>query len=84
MAKRYNVTVARTYTDKQGQEKTQWNRIGVAFENEKGIGGIIELVPVGWDGRFRLFEADEQRAETASRKQPDSSTAAEFHDEIPF
>lgn len=34
-SKRYNVTSPRKYQS-QGGEKTQWLRIGVAFENDKG------------------------------------------------
>lgn len=61
MANRYNVCIKRTYTDKNGIEKTTWPRIGVAFEGDKGISGTIEMVPTGsWDGRFVLFAAEDQ------------------------
>lgn len=33
--KRYNVTAPRKYQS-GGQEKTQWLRVGVAFENDRG------------------------------------------------
>ena len=62
---RFNVCIKRTYTDKNGAEKTTWPRIGVAFTNEKGISGTIEMVPTGaWDGRFVLFAAEDQGQQT--------------------
>lgn len=79
MANRYNICVKRTYTDKIGNEKSSWPRIGVAFESDKGISGIIEMIPAGnWDGRFSLFAADEQKA-------PVKQTASDpFDDDAPF
>ena len=79
MANRFNVCVKRTYTDKNGIEKSTWPRIGVAFEGEKGISGTIEMIPSGsWDGRFVLFAADDQR------QAPRQSSDAPFNDDVPF
>lgn len=81
MANRYNVCIKRTYTNKDGIEKTTWPRIGVAFEGDKGISGTIEMVPTGsWDGRFVLFAAEEQ----GQRQAPRQSADAPFNDDVPF
>ena len=82
MANRYNVCIKRTYTDKNGNEKTTWPRIGVAFEGDKGISGTIEMVPTGsWDGRFVLFAAEEQTQRQAPRQ---ASNPEPFDDALPF
>jgi hypothetical protein len=89
--KRFNVCIKRTYTTKQGEEKTSWPRIGVAFEGDKGISGIIEMIPAGsWDGRFVLFDAEDQgqqpqRQAPAQNRAPAPTQAGdEFNDDIPF
>jgi hypothetical protein len=89
--KRFNVCVKRTYTTKQGEEKTSWPRIGVAFEGDKGISGTIEMVPTGaWDGRFALFAAEEQgqqpqrQASAQKRMQEPAPAENEFDDDVPF
>lgn len=80
MANRYNVCIKRSYTTKEGIEKTTWPRIGVAFEGDKGISGTIEMVPTGsWDGRFVLFAAEE-----GQRQAPMQSADAPFNDDVPF
>ena len=80
MATRFNMCIKRTYTDKNGIEKTTWPRIGVAFEGDKGISGTIEMVPTGsWDGRFVLFSAEDSQ-----RQAPRQSADAPFNDDVPF
>ena len=82
MANRYNICIKRSYTDKNGNEKTTWPRIGVAFEGDKGISGTIEMVPTGsWDGRFVLFAAEDQGQRQAPRQQ---NSDAPFNDDVPF
>lgn len=53
--KRFDVKVAKKYT-KAGAEKTQWLKIGSAFENDKGqISLALDMIPTGWDGRASLY-----------------------------
>ena len=91
--KRFNVCVKRTYTTKQGEEKTSWPRIGVAFEGDKGISGIIEMIPAGaWDGRFVLFDAEDSGQQPQPQRQAPARAAApasapagdDFNDDLPF
>lgn len=87
--KRFNVCVKRTYTNKQGEEKTSWPRIGVAFEGDRGISGTIEMIPAGnWDGRFVLFDAEDS-GQQPQRQAPARSSAPapagdDFNDDVPF
>lgn len=86
MANRYNVCIKRTYTDKNGNEKTTWPRIGVAFEGDKGISGTIEMVPTGsWDGKFILFAAEDQGQNAQPQRQSASRKSDDFGDtDLPF
>lgn len=46
-----------TYTDKEGNEKSRWQKCGVVFEGDKGWSLKLEAIPVGeWNGWFSLFE----------------------------
>ena len=49
MAERMDLCFAKTYKDRDGNEKTQWTKIGVLFPNRNGQGysGAIEMLPVG-------------------------------------
>jgi len=39
-----------TYTNKNGEEKKRWQKIGVVMQGNKGLTLKMESVPVGWDG----------------------------------
>jgi hypothetical protein len=39
-----------TYTNRDGQEKKRWQKIGVVMQTAKGLTLKMESVPVGWDG----------------------------------
>jgi hypothetical protein len=45
-----------TYTNKQGEEKKRWQKIGVVMQGPKGLTLKMESVPVGWDGWATLAE----------------------------
>ena len=45
------VAIVGKYTDKNGQEKNQYQNMGKIIETAKGSQMIkIDVVPVGWDG----------------------------------
>lgn len=53
--KRFDIKIAKKYT-KAGAEKTQWLKIGTAFESDKGlIVLVVDMIPTNWDGRASLF-----------------------------
>jgi hypothetical protein len=46
-----------TYTDKSGNEKNRWQKIGVCVETKQGGLAIkLETIPVAWDGWISLAE----------------------------
>mgnify|MGYP006275817187 CR=1 FL=1 len=45
-----------TYTNKQGEERKRWQKIGVVMQTSKGLTLKLEAVPVNWDGWATLAE----------------------------
>lgn len=70
---RFNVTAARKYTTRDGEEKKQWITIGEATDWSDGSRSMrLDMVPVGnwFDGRLYLFPRDdEQRGNGGGRAQ---------------
>ena len=55
MSKPHNILVAREYTIDGGEVKTEWLRVGVAFENKSG-GFNCELpAGIGLTGKFVIL-----------------------------
>lgn len=55
MSKPHNILVAREYTNGNGEVKTEWLRLGVAFPNKQG-GFNCELPEgVGLTGKFVIL-----------------------------
>lgn len=66
--KRYDASAPREYTDREGNKKTAWNRVGVAFEKDGKITVLLEAYPLpGADGTAKiiLMEPREKSAATA-------------------
>lgn len=58
MTKPHNILVAREYetSNGNGEVKTEWLRVGVAFPNKAGDGFSCELPPgIGLTGRFMIL-----------------------------
>ena len=45
-----------TYTNKSGEEKKRWQKIGVVMQTTNGLALKMESVPVNWDGWATLAE----------------------------
>lgn len=45
-----------SYTNKNGEEKKRWQKIGVVMQGNKGLTLKMESIPVGWDGWATLAE----------------------------
>ena len=76
MPVKYDVVAATgTYTNKQGEEKKSWMKIGSVIQTQKGFSLKLNAVPTGWDGWAMLAEPKEQ--EQKSQK-------ADYDDEVPF
>lgn len=77
-----NICVGRKYTDKQGEEKTQWNTIGKFFVNDEGKQSIVlDMIPTNWDGRAMIFEQKKENVGDGSGKER-RQTATQT--EVPF
>jgi hypothetical protein len=56
-----------TYTDKSGNEKNRWSKIGVCVETKQGGLAIkLETVPVVWDGWISLAEPKPKESGTGN------------------
>jgi len=56
--KRFNISKPKKYTNKSGEEKTQWNNIGTITEFHKDDGvvsRIIEIPAIGLDANIFPF-----------------------------
>jgi hypothetical protein len=79
MALKYEAKVkSGTYKNQNGEEKTNWIKIGAVFETEKGVSMKMESVPVSWDGWISFFEP---RPKDDKKPQIDSGIT---DDSIPF
>ena len=100
MAKKYDLVVATgTYTNKDGQDKTQWLNVGKVLEKQNG-GLVIKIdcIPtsvidrdgnsVAWDGWLQMFEAkprEGQGSAPAKSANRDEPPVDDFLDrDIPF
>ena len=87
MAKRFDICTPRPGRD----GKTFWNRIGTAWQNDKGIQLVFDALPLpDAEGRCvaNLFEPREGTARSASNDRADAreraSTRGDMDDSIPF
>jgi hypothetical protein len=60
-ARRFDVFVVEDYT-KDGEEKANWIRLGVAFENKDGKGFNLQLIAIPVSGKLvmRLAEPKQE------------------------
>lgn len=85
MSERYDALCVREYEGSDGEKRTSWTRIGVAFpaRNDDGYTILLDAMPAPVKGQFKILlrpprEKDEQKPATGSRRQ------ADIDDEIPF
>jgi hypothetical protein len=83
MGIKYEVTaVTGKYTDRNGNEKNRYTKVGVVLETKNGQMLKVESIPVGWDGWAYLNEPREQGEERKPEKR--SGGVADMEDSIPF
>jgi len=83
MGIKYEVTaVTGKYTDKSGNEKNRYTKVGVVLDTKNGPMLKVEAIPVGWDGWAYLNEPKER--EERSEKQADRPGVEGMGDDIPF
>ena len=69
---------------KDGQEKTSWTKCGVLLETEKGFRVKMDVVPIGGDGWFSVFEEEDQSQGSAPKTPSRPSQGVGDQDDIPF
>lgn len=90
---RFNVSKPKKYTDNQGNEKTQWNNVGVITEFHKDNGQvsrIIEIPAIGLDANIFPIVPKEHRNDNQVNPQVDNNDGIDYPDDdinpedIPF
>lgn len=89
MAKLINelTVITGTYTNKEGQQKNRYQRIGSIIDTKNGPMGKIDVIPLkegGWDGWFYI---NEPRDDQQPQRQPRQQRGSGFDDmdsDIPF
>lgn len=91
MAVKYEVTaVTGKYTDRDGNEKSRYTKLGVVIESKNGLMLKCEAIPVGWDGWAYLNEPKprdgeqpqrQARPQRAERPQRQAAPADSFADD---
>lgn len=63
----------RTFTDKEGNEKKHYSKVGILFENEKSISIFLEMVPLpSYDKKRKQFQIELVAFEPKT-KEPDGN-----------
>lgn len=77
---------AGSYTDREGNEKTRWQKCGILIEKDGKLSIKLESLPVGFDGWLSCFEPrqdDKPQRQSAPRRQDDGSVGG-MESDIPF
>ena len=77
--KRYNISKPRKFTDKQGNEKTYWDRVGEMVEFDNG-NRLIKIPAIGLEAN--VFEDKPRESAAPGGAQADADPFAS--DEAPF
>lgn len=85
MAVKYEVTaVTGKYTDRDGNEKNRYVKVGVILQTKNGHMLKLETVPIGWDGWAYLNEPKDREDKPAAPKKQDSGRVEDMADDIQF
>ena len=56
---------------KNGEEKTQWINVGsLAIFDDGGMSVTIDVVPLNWDGRAKVFDKKPREQQQAPQQRP--------------
>lgn len=62
--KKFNISKPKKYTDKDGNEKTQWNQIGIItefYKDDGSISKILEIPAIGLEANIFPIEPRERK-----------------------
>ena len=78
---KFNISKPKKYTDRNGNEKTQWNQIGTmtVFQKDDGkINRIIEIPAIGLEASiFEQTKKDEAPRQESVNEEPIGEVSAE-------
>lgn len=72
-----------TYTNKQGEEKTRYTKVGVKMETAKGVMYKVEALPVPFDGWIYERDLPEKQSLTINAK-GGTVTLSTLEEDAPF
>ena len=67
---------------KDGEEKTSWTRCGILMQTDKGYRIKMDVVPIGGEGWFSVFEDDSKGS--APKASSRASQEVGKDEEMPF
>lgn len=81
---RYDATSPREYTDRNGDKKTSWVRVGTAFEKDGRISVLLDAYPLpGPDGTAKivLMEPRDNQRRAPQRQERDNGQSYQRPDD---
>lgn len=82
MTKRFNISKPRKYTDKSGNEKTYWDKVGEMVEFEKQDGSVSRIIKIPAIGlEANVFEEKPRKAVNERRESVDASSLVNAQDD---
>lgn len=89
---RYDVLATREYTDKEGNKKTVWTNVGVAFEQKDGKGFSLSLhcipAPDSERGEYKLVmrlpQPRDDRGGNGGKQSSSANYPPDDSDGVPF
>jgi len=68
-----DLVYGKKYQTKSGEDKTQWINVGsLAIFDDGGMSVTIDVVPLNWDGRCKVFDKKPREGQPSSRPQQDA------------
>ena len=89
---RYDATTPREYTDRDGNKRTNWTRLGAGFAKDGRITVLLDALPLpGPDGTCKIVLMEPRENSGGQREQPrqqrgggGSAFDHDLDDDVPF
>lgn len=86
MSNRLDAMIGKTY-EKNGETKTQWTRVGVAWQTKGGTGYnlLLDAIPAPEDGQYKILLMEPRQNDNGRQQRSQGSSGyAGPEDDIPF
>jgi len=83
---KYDAVATLRSTDRNGNEKKRYHKMGVVFEGDKGLSLKLDNIPVGFDGWIQFYDPKPKESQSGGDR-PQSGNkvgTADDSDSIPF